>query len=250
MQKFQKLRLLLNRIQNKLLAEYRTLTKPSLVKLEGIAIRVDPYFSEPIRASIYRGHYEADEMKIVKSHLFPNDIVMEIGAGIGLISSYCAKKIGSERVFTYEANPELETHIRETYKLNSVFPTLEICLVGDRPGEETFYIEKNFWSSSITPWNQNARSVKVPVKSFNEEVRRINPSFLIMDVEGGEYDILKNADFYNIQKLAIELHEKLIGSEKVQFVKAKLDEAGFQVNKNFYGRQKVGLEQLFWERLK
>lgn len=250
MVKFQKLRLLLNRIQNQLLAEYRMLTKPSLVKVEDIAIRVNDYFSETVRESIYRSYYEAEEIKIVKSHLLPTDIVMEIGAGIGLISTYCAKQIGSERVFTYEANPELEPHIRETYKLNSVFPSLEISLIGNQTGEETFYIEKNFWSSSVTPWNQNARAVKVPVKSFNEEVRRINPTFLIMDVEGGEYEILKNADFYNIDKLAIELHEKLIGSEKVQFIKAKLAETGFQVNKKFFNTNKHGLEQLFLERSK
>lgn len=237
-----------NRVVKRLNAEYNQITKPEIVEIEGIKIRLGSHVSKTIRKALYFGNYEAAELQMVKKWLKPEDVVMEVGAGLGLISSYCAKKIGDDRVFAYEANPALEQHIYDTYKLNGVNPTLELSLVGEQIGEKTFYIEKSFWSSSITRWNSDAIPIKLSMKSFNEEVRRIDPSFLIMDVEGGEYEILKEADFYNIQKISIELHEKIIGSEKAEFVKAKLIQAGFRLNEELYIAKEKGLEELFFHR--
>jgi len=39
-------------------------------------------------------------------------------------------------------------------------------------------------------------------------VQKINPTFLIIDIEGGEDELLKYADFHNVRKLIIELHER------------------------------------------
>lgn len=248
MPKFPKAEFLLKQIQKKLLVQYRMLIQPSLVEVEGIKLKIDDYFSQAIKQNIYFGYYENYELSIVKSQLSPYDVVMEVGAGIGFISTYCAQKIGSEKVFSYEANPDLKKHICNTYKLNNVSPTLEICLVGNHKEELTFYIEKNFWSSSITPWNKDAKPVTVTAKSFNEEVRRHNPTFLIIDIEGGEVELIKNADFYNVTKIMLELHTKLIGVEKAEFVKSRLRKAGFQINKK-YSRENNGMEELFLERL-
>jgi hypothetical protein len=43
----------------------------------------------------------------------------------------------------------------------------------------------------------------------------------------------------------MELHERIIGSEKAEFVKSRLVEAGFQLNKKF--SYNSGRE-LFWQR--
>ena len=228
--------------------KYQSIRQPNIARIQGIKIRIGNHISENIRKAIYFGDYENLELKTVKCQLKKDDVVMEIGAGIGFISSYCAKKIGSDRVFTYEANPALETHIYENYKLNGVCPTLEVCLVGDQSGEIIFYVEKEFWVSSITPSTSDANPIKVPMKSFNEEVKRLNPTFLIIDIEGGEYELVKQADFHNVKNISIEIHEILIGCEKSEFVKSRLCEAGFKVNEEFSGNKVAGLEQLFLQR--
>ncbi len=181
---------------------------------------------------------------MIDSRLEPDDIVMELGTGLGFVSSFCAKKIGSERVFTYEANPALETVIQHTYTLNNVHPYSNILLLADQIGEQTFYVNKSFWASSTIQRSSSDRPVQVPVKSFNEEVEKINPSFLIIDIEGGEYELFKKAKFHSIKKIAMELHESLLGEEKAEFVKSKLTEAGFVLNDKFSYRNR----ELFWER--
>ena len=229
--------------QRRILLEYRRRTKPELVTIEGIKLAIAPDISTGPREALYGGYYEKSELKIVKRHLKPSDRVMEIGAGLGLISTYCAQKIGSDRVFTYEANPALEPFIRHTYEINNVNPSLQICLVGNQPGEETFYIGKAFWSSSTIQRNSTDQPIQIPVKPFNEEVHKINPTFLIVDIEGGEYELLKDADFHNIKNIAIEIHEVVIGKEKVEFVKAKFAEAGFQLNERFSSKGELFLQR-------
>lgn len=236
-------KLLTRKLRQNILREYRKFKKISIMDIEGVKIPLGSHVSKDIRDAIYADLYEEAELRIVKSQLSSDDVVMEIGTGVGLISSYCAQRIGSERVFTYEANPGLEAPIRETYKLNQVSPKLEICLVGEQPGEQTFYVGENFWSSSIIQRSSEFKPIQVPVKPFNEEIQRINPTFLIIDIEGGEYELMQYANLHNVKKILIELHERVIGHEKVKFVKDKLAGLGFQVNKKI-----STLEELFLER--
>ncbi|MGK7904555.1 MAG: FkbM family methyltransferase [Hormoscilla sp.] len=234
---------ILYHLKTRPLLAYRQVRQPQVVKIAGIKIPISDRISGSPLKYLYMGSYENHELKLVKSQLQKDDIVMELGTGLGLISSYCAKKIGSDRVFTYEANPALEPDIRHAYTLNKVDPTLEICLLGEQPGEQTFYVGNEFWSSSIIKRDADFQGIKVPVKSFNQEVQKINPTFIIIDIEGGEYGLLKSADFHNVRKLIIELHERVIGKEKIKFVKSKLKAAGFQVVKKISYK-----EELFCQR--
>jgi len=88
---------------------------------------------------------------------------MEIGTGLGLLSSYCAKQIGEDKVFTFEANPALEQTIKTNYALNHVAPKLEMGLIGDSPGFSTFYVGKKFWSSSIFNKPKGAKAITFSV---------------------------------------------------------------------------------------
>jgi len=205
---------------------------PSTLEFEGVKINaVGSHISPKIEQAIRSGYYEQAELQILKSCLSQSDTVMEIGAGIGFLSSYCAKQIGSEQVFAYEANPALEESIRHTYEINCVNPNLEICLIGAQTGLDIFYIASDFWESSFVKpiADKEVDTITVAAKSFSQEVRRINPSLLIVDIEGGEYELFKDVNLYNIQKIIIELHNSLIGDEKVQFVKTRLSDYGFKV---------------------
>ncbi len=214
----------------------------SLVDIEGIKIKVPAIASEVIRKAILDGSYEAPELRIVKSRLSQKDVVMEVGTGLGLLSTYCAKQVGNERVFTFEANPALEEAIKTNYALNQVAPTLEMALVGDRPGFSTFYVGTNFWSNSIFNKAQGAKPITVPIVSFNEQVKKINPTFLLLDIEGGEYELVKYADFYNIKKLMIELHNWTLTPQQIQFVKDTIANAGFNLV------EASGEDELYFER--
>ena len=198
------------------------------VELDGVRVYVDPRFGRRIAMDLVSGDYEESERQILSSHLVHDDIVMELGAGIGVISAFCAQRVGSARVFAYEGNPALERHIRRTYALNHVSPTCEMCLIGEHDGEHMFHVADDFWSSSsINKPRWPARSLQVPVKSFNREVERIGPSVLIIDIEGGEHELCRYADFLGVQKILLEVHEWIIGRRAVEHIRSCLADAGF-----------------------
>ncbi len=214
-------------IQKQYYLQTRLLRKP-VVEIEGVKIKMGNYMTELIQDCIYKNKYETSELKFIQSYLEPNDIVMEVGAGLGLLSSYCAKAIGSDRVFAYEANPNLIKEIKKNYQLNQVNPVIDNCIVGEKTGTQDFFLRKGFWASSTIQPNKTATKIQVKVKSFNEEIRKINPSFVVIDIEGGEGELFKYIDFYNAKKIVIELHPGIIGQDKIDFVYSRLMEAGFQ----------------------
>lgn len=132
----------------KQLLKIRSLTfnKHSL-DLKGVKICLGDHLSDNIKEAILGGYYESAELHMIEAKLTKDDVVMEIGTGIGFISTYCATQIGSKKIYTYEANPALESHIRKNYEINNVSPSLEICLLSDKEGEQAFYVEKDFWRS-------------------------------------------------------------------------------------------------------
>lgn len=209
---------------------YRDLLRPVAV-IGGIRLHVDRAFPEYLKEALREGLYEHEELELVEFHLRPNDVVMEIGAGLGLISAYCARRIGSERVHAFEANRTQERRIRRAYQLNGVAPTLEMALIGESGGHRQFFVYDGIWGSYV-PWPQGRpEMMSVPVRAFNEEVRRVRPTFLIIDVDGAEADMCRYADFHTVQTIVIEVHEHLIGSEGVQFVRSQLGRACFRMAK-------------------
>ena len=152
---------------------------------------------------------------------------MEIGAGIGFLSSHCAKVVGSENTYAFEANPELEAVILDTYELNGVSPHLEICVLAQEAGERTFYVAESFLVSSLTSQDQRARAVSVPAKLLNAEIARIQPSVLMIDIEGGEFDLFPEIDLQTVRKIVIELHPRRAERDKTRSLVSNLYVRGF-----------------------
>ena len=238
---------IIDKLKHTVLLQYNFLRKPSVVTIKGIKILVSESIDQRMYKILYSGAYENKEVKIIDSQIDKEDVVMEVGTGLGFIASYCAQKIGSNRVFTYEANPNLEKIICKTFELNNVSPNFKTLLLSDRHGEQDFYVTKKFWGSS-TISKKNASKIRVPIEPFNEEVKNVNPSFLILDIEGGEYDLLKYADLHNIKKVAMELHGNFLDPEKVNFVKQQLRDLGFQLCRECSYFGKNGMGELFWKK--
>jgi FkbM family methyltransferase len=206
----------LEKIQKEIRYRVRKIIKPDDIELYGIKLNIShPGISNNLRNFFYNESYEGHEIRVLQKVLDKKDMVMEIGAGIGFLSSYCSKKIGSDRVVAYEANPLMIDKIQETYRLNNVNPKINNIVLMDKEGETSFYLEKDFWSSSMIKRTQNAKEVKVKTANINDEIRKYKINFLIIDIEGGEQNLLPKIDFSNIDKLLIEFHPSIIGNESV-----------------------------------
>lgn len=202
--------------------------KPALAENSGVLLPISVAGVSPaLLRAIYLDPYESHERAIIMSKLAGDDVVLELGAGIGFISTLCAKKIGSERVFAVEANPIMAETIRETYRLNGVAPQLTCGLLGQGDGEDTFYVESNFISSSTHQRSASATPIRTQRFDTGRFMQQIKPTFLICDIEGGEQELLDYMSLDGLRKICIELHPHVIGNQGVSSIFRRLLNEGF-----------------------
>ena len=214
------------KLTNWLAYQYRVSRRPTIT-IEGVKIRLGRHMSPRVERALTKGGYEREELRLIGVVISQGDVVVEVGAGLGLVSSYCAKRIGSDRVFAFEADPDLEPCIRETYELNAVEPTLEMCAVGNRAGRVTLYRDKHFVSSSVVRRRVGARPVEVPGKALSYIVEKIHPTLLIIDAEGAERGMFDGAQLEGVTRIVLELHDRVIGPDGTDQVRASLRALGF-----------------------
>jgi len=186
--------------------------------------------SQGIRKQIFFSEYEDKEIEIVAKRLASDDVVMEVGAGIGFLSAYCAKRIGSERVFAYEANPALMELIAATYRANGVAPAVRNVLLAQGEGTREFHVEPEFWASSALQGSGSATTISVPQADLNSELRRVRPSFLIVDIEGGEIEFFELADLATVRKICVETHPGIHSSAALSKMLGGLIAQGFALD--------------------
>jgi FkbM family methyltransferase len=230
----------LRKVSNWLSYQYRVLRR-TVITIEGIRIRVGRHMSRRVEQSLSKGSYEGEELRLIREVLSPDDVVLEIGAGLGLVSAYCAKRLGSGRVFAFEADPDLEPCIRETYALNEVEPTLDMCAILSRAGRVTLYRDKHFISSSVARRRVGAKPVEVPGKALNYVVEKIQPSLLVVDAEGAERDLFEGAELPSVRKIVLELHNRVIGLEGTARVRRKLAGMGFKEDRRLSSNEHLVL---------
>jgi FkbM family methyltransferase len=230
------------KVSNWLVYQYRVVRR-SLITVEGIRIRIGRHMSRRVERALSKGDYEREELRLIGAVLSPSDTVLEVGAGLGLVSAYCAKRIGSNRVFACEADPDLEPCIRETYQLNHVEPTLEMCAVGAQSGRVTLYRDKHLVSTSVVRRRVGARPVEVPGKSLNYLVEKVRPTLLVIDAEGAERELFEGALLPSVTRIVLELHERVIGPTATNRVRVKLSNLGFEVDQRLSSSEHLVLRR-------
>ncbi len=160
--------------------------------------------------------------------------LMKIGTGLGLISTFCAQKVGDESIYTYEANPNLEPVIEKTYSINNVSPHHTTAIISTKESKTNFYIEPvDIWASSVMKHSNTALPVELNSLDINKIIKTVNPSYLIMDIEGYEYELLPHIDWENIRKIQVEIHTKFLGPDKTNEIIQTLDTQGFNMHSEY-----------------
>ena len=121
----------------------------------------------------------------------------------------------------------MERHIQRTFQLNGVQPNLVMAAVGVTAGTTTFHVSQDFWASSTLPGRSRRKSVSVPVRSLNVEIARFRPTILIIDIEGGEVEVVPQADLRDVRAVIVEVHPATTGPAAARAVEGALVSAGF-----------------------
>jgi tRNA G37 N-methylase Trm5 len=92
-----------------------------MINLNGIHIKADfPCISEYMKSRLAEGRYEIAETKLIPEMLQNGDSVLEVGGGIGYLSSLVFKTGNCSDLVVIEANPDLIPVIHANHLLNGV----------------------------------------------------------------------------------------------------------------------------------
>jgi FkbM family methyltransferase len=206
-----------------------------IYELNGVQLPHDDTIITPqVAAALTRGNYERPEVLATPKFLEPHDRVLELGAGIGYISSFAAKVIGVEHVTCVEANPKLAAYIKHAHAYQGIENTDVrncVALSGDATMTPDrmmdFYIRDPFWSSSLDPGRDPIAVEKVAQEYLSDLITQTGATALIIDIEGGERDLFNGGDLGTVRKIYLELHTRYIRPKGIKACFDALSKHGF-----------------------
>jgi FkbM family methyltransferase len=169
-----------------------------------IAMRYHPsvghYYFRPFSLDMLVAQEVFDN--IYQTNVAPNDLVIDIGAHIGLFSMYCANK--GAIVLAIEPSPENAKILLDNELFNIYSGTILSYqyAVSNHNHEIDLHIYPNQINNSIYGKGKKIKVKCLDIKELSE------CDILKLDVEGAEYDILSAMDKTMIRKeLLVEYHK-------------------------------------------
>ena len=173
-----------------------------------------------IRQSLRANGYERKETDAVLRVVKPTDTVIELGAGIGYMSTLMAMRCGAT-VHAFEGNPGLIPYIRSVHAANGATrATVHHALIAEETGEVDFYVRKNILASSMTPLEKEPHLsvAKVETRAAREVFEAIRPTVLVCDIEGAEAHVIPMLPLDGLRAAVVELHPQWIKQAGVKAV--------------------------------
>jgi FkbM family methyltransferase len=182
------------------------------------------------RKLIFRGLYEREEIAAIETLVKADDVVLELGGGCGIVSSFVAKRlIYSQNLHVIEANGRLIESIKSVASANSIDFEVHNLAVSSEGREGEFYVSDDFLSSSVIDRGTGAPSHAVKFVALRDLIRTYSPTLLIVDVEGAEQDLFDEPLPPYVRALCIEIHPHIIGDAAASAVVRNIMNQGFEM---------------------
>ena len=200
------------------------------VTLHGIKIPLSPDEVSPvIWQAIVSGRYEAKEAKWVFKAVKSSDRVLELGSGIGVITSLMAT-VADVQIWAFEANPSTADLARRVIDLNTTgnVSLSQGILTAGVPADHRFYVRKDLWMSSMDKeQGPYEREISLASANIDDFIAEHNINVLVMDIEGAERDLLQKADLKGVERIFLELHDHLYGLAGIRDMTQALAAKGY-----------------------
>jgi len=175
-----------------------------------------------------------EDYKIKKFEIHSNDVIIDIGAHIGIFTIYASQFCNNGKIYSFEPVKENYDLLLNNIKLNHSEQVKPFNLaVSNTNDVVTIYINDDKAAHSIFPSSESSINVKsITLQNIFEENNINHCNFLKLDCEGAEYEILCNLPakyFKEIDKIVMECHFVDKKPELIGDLKQILVKQGFQV---------------------
>ena len=181
-----------NKLIWKLIEFIKEKIKEDVVIIDGCKLLLDK--TDRHGFTIY-GSKNPPEIEFIKKIVKKGDIVVDVGANIGIYTLTMAKCVGETgHVYAFEPSPYNLKLMKDTMNLNG-FQNVSIIgkAVSDKPDKKLFYFSNGISAHSLSDFGYNKGAIEVDVESldhfFEHSNKKIN--FIKIDAEGFDYKVLK-----------------------------------------------------------
>ena len=147
-----------------------------------------------------------------------DDVILDIGANIGAFTIWAVQKGG--KVIGFEPCEENYTLSLMNTDNNIIdydrYELHNLAVIGNDDKTRKFYINKmkNKGAHSLVG-KRGREEIDVSCINFNKILESYNPKIIKMDIEGGEYEIIKNCnDYKNVEQFILEFHHSHLNDLK------------------------------------
>lgn len=204
-----------------------------VARTHGIEVPDAPHFGPKMLESINAERFEKNEVRAGLAKFKPGSRMLELGAGSGIVGAVLAKNCGLEAVVSVEANPNLIEHIKGLHAHNGLADVIDVrhgvCFSDpDAPETVDFFVRGNFLGSALEVKKKPEKAVKhqVPVIRYADLKAAFPHDVIMMDIEGGEREFLRDADLTGVNTVILEVHRDIYGREGMRDVRQSFAKAG------------------------
>tara|TARA_B100000965_G_scaffold252156_1_gene212141 strand:+ start:2964 stop:3818 length:855 start_codon:yes stop_codon:yes gene_type:complete len=206
--------------------------------------KIDKYYFANLNAkfnSFMLNKYEVNEKILIEKYLTQNDIVLELGGCIGVISLVINRIINNNGAHVVL---EIDKNKFEYLELNKQVNHANFKLFNGALSDKKnlYYEESNsFWGGKVVE-SENSKLVNCYNLTELEQKSNLKFNTLVMDIEGGETEIINELDLTSFNKLLFEIHFDR-NKDEYRNIEKQLNKNNF-VKKDSHGRVE------YWERRK
>jgi FkbM family methyltransferase len=218
---------------------------PERVDLGGgllVALDADEWAPKAI-AAVLSGRYEEREARLVADLVPQGASVVEAGTAIGFVAMCAARASGTGKVITYDGNPAMTAAATRSFAINGLSAEARTGVLFPRarasstPPRLSFRVDRNFLVSGLGPASDAVDGaaagdgrIDVPTVPLENVIAECGARILIVDIEGGERDLLIEADLAAIETLIVEVHPAVLGVDGCLDVVRSLVGRGFRID--------------------
>jgi FkbM family methyltransferase len=176
--------------------------------------------------------YEPRYVEILRWLIREGDTVFDVGANIGFYTTLFSQWVGKTgKVIAYEPDPRnlslLRTNLESIGMANT---TVRDVALASESGNAEFSVDKftgstghlgagPTYADELFGDLQNYSSLQVKTTTLNEEVKQYgSPKVLKLDIEGGEYDVLKGGEEILAELRPLVMSEMSAWTEKANII--------------------------------
>jgi FkbM family methyltransferase len=189
--------------------------------------------------------YSSENFEVFFEHYMPkkDDIILELGSGIGNETLFISKLIGEKgKIYSLEPFESIFNLLKETVSINNL---KNVKIINKALYKEKtkigFSSDQGNWLGGKIDLNSKSLIETITLNNFIEENNIDIVNFCKINIEGAERYILNNSDkFFNVcQNLSIECHDFLEGNEYKthNMVKDFLISKKFKILKNIRNKK-------------